>query len=88
MTTFLLTLLVLGFIVAAMAIGVIMGRKPISGSCGGLAALGLKESCDICGGNDDKCREENERAAREATTDLAYDATRVGDPTRKAPPGQ
>lgn len=76
MTTFLLALLVLGTIMTIMAVGVIMGRKPITGSCGGLSAIGMKEACDVCGGNDDKCREENERAAREANDDLAYDATK------------
>jgi hypothetical protein len=77
MTQFLLAVLVLGVIMAGMAIGVIFGRKPIAGSCGGLASLGLKESCEVCGGNDDACREENERQARAAEgSDLAYDATR------------
>ncbi|MEQ8861361.1 MAG: (Na+)-NQR maturation NqrM [Pseudomonadales bacterium] len=42
-------------IVAAMAIGVIMGRKPIAGSCGGISALGLGGPCEICGGNPDAC---------------------------------
>lgn len=79
MTTFLFALLVLGSVMAIMAVGVIMGRKPITGSCGGLSAIGMKESCDICGGNDDKCREENERAAGEAKSDLAYEATRKSD---------
>jgi len=42
--TFLAAFLVMGIAIAAMAIGVIMGRKPIAGSCGGLGRLGL--GCD------------------------------------------
>ena len=46
-------------LVSMMAIGVIFGRKPISGSCGGMKALGLDVECEICGGNPDVCKEEN-----------------------------
>ena len=59
MLLFFITLVVLLLIIAAMSIGVIMGRKPISGSCGGIgAALGEEDYvCDICGGDPDKCEE-------------------------------
>jgi uncharacterized protein len=58
--TFLLTLL--GFvgivgIVALMAIGVIFSRKPIKGSCGGLAQLDIERECnckDVCEGQSRK----------------------------------
>lgn len=56
----LLWLMVLGvmlLLVTAMSVGVLLGQKPISGSCGGLNKLGLKEGCDICGGKDDVCEE-------------------------------
>jgi hypothetical protein len=78
MGTFLLVLLIVSFLVAAMSVGVIMGRKPISGSCGGIGALGLDQACDICGGNTKKCDEENERITTETSQakTLAYDATR------------
>lgn len=61
-------------VVAAMSVGVIMGRKPISGSCGGVgAALGEKDyTCDICGGDPNKCDEQQDQPA---ATDLAYDAS-------------
>lgn len=42
MSTFLLAMIVFAVVVAAMAIGVIFGRKPIAGSCGGLGAVGLE----------------------------------------------
>ncbi|MCC5881608.1 MAG: (Na+)-NQR maturation NqrM [Halomonas sp.] len=80
---------VLGFmllIMGAMAIGVIMGRKPIAGSCGGLNNLGLKDGCDICGGKDEVCEEENRKRQAGVSVrrksdesrgaDLGYDATR------------
>jgi len=49
------------FIVVAMAVGVLMGRKPIAGSCGGLSAIGMKSACDVCGGDDEVCEKENEK---------------------------
>lgn len=42
-------------IVGAMSIGVIMGRKPIAGSCGGMKTLGFDTRCEICGGNPEAC---------------------------------
>lgn len=74
MGTFLLVLLIVGILLLAMSVGVIMGRKPISGTCGGIGALGLGGSCDICGGDTKKCEEENERQAAEDGTPLAYNA--------------
>ena len=55
MTTVVLAFLVMVALLAAMAIGVILGRKPISGSCGGMKALGLDVECEICGGNPELC---------------------------------
>lgn len=77
MGTFLLVLAIFGILLAGMSIGVIMGRKPISGTCGGIGALGLDGACDICGGDRNKCEEENERAAGASgvAEPLAYDAT-------------
>lgn len=85
MSTFLIVLAFMLLIVAAMAVGVIMGRKPIAGSCGGLNQLGLKEGCEICGGKDEVCEEESRKrhtqSARRRSdvsrgADLGYDATR------------
>ena len=60
MLTVVLSLVVFLTIVAAMAIGVILGRKPIKGSCGGMSSLGMDTACDICGGDTKKCEEEQE----------------------------
>ena len=55
MAEILLTFVVLLMIVGAMSVGVLMGRKPISGSCGGLANAGVGGPCEICGGDMSKC---------------------------------
>ena len=53
----LVTFAVMLLCVAAMAVGVMAGRKPIAGSCGGIGASGIEQSCTLCGGNPDKCEE-------------------------------
>lgn len=79
MGTFLLVLFIVVLLVAAMSIGVILGRKPISGTCGGIGALGINQSCDICGGNTQKCEEENERQSQDSgqAEALTYDASKA-----------
>lgn len=67
MQIFLLSGLVLGTIMLIMSVGVIMGRKPITGSCGGMSALGMDTACDICGGDQTICDTEQEKS-------LAYNA--------------
>lgn len=80
MGTFLLVLLIVVLLVAAMSVGVMLGRKPISGTCGGIGAMGISKSCDICGGNPQKCDEENDRVSDEGPSadELTYDASRSG----------
>ena len=58
MTVYIASACVMLIVMAAMAIGVMMGRPPIKGSCGGIGALGIDASCDICGGNPQRCEEE------------------------------
>jgi len=58
MSLFLISALVIGLVMAAMAVGVMAGRPPIKGSCGGMGALGIDAACDICGGNPQRCDEE------------------------------
>lgn len=59
MATILLAIFLMLLLFAAMAIGLMFGRDPIKGSCGGMSALGLKENCEICGGDRAKCEEAN-----------------------------
>ncbi|BFM11491.1 (Na+)-NQR maturation NqrM [Simiduia litorea] len=75
MGTLLITFVVLGLVVIAMSVGVLLGRKPISGSCGGMAALGMDVACDICKGDKSKCDSE-ELDSVDLNHDLAVDATK------------
>ncbi len=74
MIEFGLTLLFLLIIVAAMSVGVLMGRKPMTGSCGGIKALGMGADCAICGGDQNRC--ENADSATDGRgNQLATDVT-------------
>lgn len=46
MTTLLLTVMVFLLVIVAMAIGWIIKKKAIAGSCGGLANVGIEKECD------------------------------------------
>jgi hypothetical protein len=73
---FLVVFLAMILVVGMMAVGVIMGRKPIAGSCGGIANLGIEKECSICGGSREKCEEVNRDKSEATNTDLAYDASK------------
>jgi hypothetical protein len=75
MTTVLLSFLFMLVMVAGMAIGVMFGRKPIAGSCGGMKALGLDMQCEICGGNPAACDSRKGVTARD-DLGLAREAVR------------
>lgn len=53
----LVTFAVMLLCVAGMAVGVMAGRKPIAGSCGGMGATGVESTCTLCGGNPNKCED-------------------------------
>ena len=54
----LIIFLILMLIIAAMSVGVLFGKKPITGSCGGLSTLEPGRECELCGGNPSKCVEQ------------------------------
>ena len=54
MTTILITFFVMLLVTGLMAIGVILGRKPIAGSCGGLGKI-MGNKCAFCE-KKDKCQ--------------------------------
>lgn len=77
MTTILLTFCILLLVVFGMAVGVIFRGKPIKGSCGGIASLGMGRACDICGGDKNKCEKEPAAQQSKEPSDkpsLAYNA--------------
>lgn len=77
MTIFIFAFIAMVLIMTGMALGAILQNKPLKGSCGGLNNIGMKQDCEICGGDDDECKKEQERQQRLAGgVDLAYDATK------------
>lgn len=77
MVTVLLAVVLVLLLVAGMAIGVIMGREPIKGSCGGMAALGIDTECEICGGNPSLCEtEQMKKEQASQAKSLSYDASK------------
>ena len=62
MGTFLAALLLFALAFAGLALGVVLGREPLRGSCGGLRKLGLESDCD-CESPCPRRRRELERQA-------------------------
>lgn len=59
-TTLLLSFIIMLLVIAGMSIGVMNGRKAISGSCGGVAGSG----CELCTGKG-QCRNKRKNARTE-----------------------
>lgn len=76
MLTILIAFAVMLLIVTGMAVGVLLGRKPISGSCGGMSAIGMDGACDVCGGDKNKCENESKQVAGQPSQADFYDATK------------
>ncbi len=57
-TTLIMSFVIMLLVIAGMSIGVMNGRKAISGSCGGLNGSG---GCELCSGKGE-CRNKRERA--------------------------
>ena len=82
MATMILAFVVMLILISAMAIGVLFGRKPISGTCGGMKALGMDVDCEICGGNPALCdstdQSEEFRSDKTGSKIEADRTTRIG----------
>lgn len=74
MEMFIVVFVVMLVIIAMMSVGLLM-RKPITGSCGGMSAIGMDTACDVCGGDQTICETESKKASEAAKDDLAYDAS-------------
>ncbi|WP_111978536.1 (Na+)-NQR maturation NqrM [Algibacillus agarilyticus] len=61
MKIFLLVFAMFLIVVFAMAIGYIVQRKSISGSCGGLSSIGIDKACDC----DDPCDKRKAKMEKE-----------------------
>ena len=78
MAVFLLTFAIMTLAGLGLAVGVLAGRKPLNGSCGGVGrALAEPDYvCSLCGGDEAKCEEERAKGTTTlAAADLAYDAS-------------
>ena len=81
MAVLVVTLVMMLFVALALSISVLAGRKPVSGSCGGVGkALGDPNYvCELCGGDEAKCAEEKAKPNNSAVltkSDLSYDASK------------
>jgi hypothetical protein len=77
MAVFLISVLVFSLVIAAMAVGVMAGRSPIKGSCGGLGKLGVAGACEICGGDTQRCEQQTgkyDAGAKNPAPDRSADA--------------
>ena len=64
LVVFSVTLAAFLLVIAGMAVGVIMGRREISGSCGGLGNMnseGEAPSCSLCSNPEAACQELRQR---------------------------
>ncbi len=60
LTTFVVTAVAFGMVISLMAVGVLLGRRAIKGSCGGLGSSPGEAggaSCSLCSNPDAACRE-------------------------------
>lgn len=89
MKIFLITAGVFGVAIVAMAVGALLARKPLKGSCGGLGALSEKKFdgkpvCEVCGGDPARqpsdCSDRLERAEEAEEEELAASTPRRPHP--------
>lgn len=77
LATILASFVIVALLFAGMAIGVILSNKPVKGSCGGLAALGMKDGCEICGGDQDACDENARQVNAKRAAELGRDVLKT-----------
>lgn len=78
MAMFLITLTFMIIVSLLLGVGILMGRKPLAGSCGGVGKA-LQEpnyECPMCGGDESKCESRAESVDDNIESSLIYDATK------------
>jgi hypothetical protein len=78
-TVFVITFVAFALVLSGMAVGVVFADKPIKGSCGGMNALGVDTACDICGGDPQRCDEEQQTNTNDSPDDSLYFPAGRGD---------
>ncbi len=73
MTTILLAFGIFLIVVVAMSVGFIIQKKSISGSCGGLGAIGVEKACDC----DNPCDRRKARMEKEAQREKMLNENRI-----------
>jgi hypothetical protein len=57
MQVFILSFILIASVILIMSVGLLMGRRPVQGSCGGLNRFEGMGECELCGGDAKKCDE-------------------------------
>ena len=57
MMTVIITFFIMAMVILLMSVGVLLGRKPVQGSCGGLNTIDGLSEFEICGGDSSKCEQ-------------------------------
>ncbi len=61
----LLSFVAIATVILLMSVGVLFGRKPVQGSCGGMNKLDGLSECEICGGDRVKCKQTKSKQTKE-----------------------
>lgn len=73
MTTILLAFGIFLIVVVAMSVGFLVQKKSISGSCGGLGAIGVEKACDC----DNPCDRRKAKLEKEAKKQQMLNENRI-----------
>ena len=77
LATVIASIVVFALLFTGMAIGSILANKPVKGSCGGLATLGMKQGSEICGGDQDACAENSREVNSKRAGELGQDVLKT-----------
>jgi uncharacterized protein len=78
LAVFVIVAIMVAFALVGMALGVLFGRKPIQGSCGGLGNSSQEGSCSLCS-NRDSCSESLERSMADASNSIDAEDSNAED---------